>query len=295
MPHASGGGSFGGGGFRSGYHGRVFSGIRYYSGSRIRLYDPNDGSDSYIGKATLAKAKKAFTRSMVLTAVLAVILSVIFSIGFPLNTEKVAASESTKPSIFDNAGIISNDEKLLGTLNEYRALTGITPVIYTVYEEEWNKDTTSDLSEYAMEQYLRTTSDETHFVIVYSVPKDEAVAAANGGIKNITYKIRAVQGDLTFPVIRGTTYWKFNGLIKLNSLTGANPGDALEKAFRFAIDDARIKLNPSFGCRILTLMDNTPLMIAWIVFLVIFIVIIRKYIKERKAGYEQLRTDPRLA
>ena len=164
-------------------------------------------------------------------------------------------------------------------------------MIYTVYEEEWKTGDTSNFSEYAMEKYSNTASDETYFVIVYSVPKDEAGAAANGGIKNVTNKIRTVQGDLTYPILRAPTQWKFNGVLKFNSLTGANPGDALEKAFRFAISNAENKLDHSTGSKILTLLDNTPLMIAWIVFLVIFIVIIRKYVKERKAGCEQLLSD----
>ena len=295
MPHVSGGGSLGVGGFNANNIGNVIRGTKYYYGdSGNRIEDPNDGSDRYLGKSTLAKAKKAFVRSMVITAVLAIVLTVFLMIAFPLSAEKLAASENAKPMICDNADIIANEEKLLETLNEYHTLTGITPLIYTVYEEEWKTGDTSNFSEYAMEKYSNTASDETYFVIVYSVPKDEAGAAANGGIKNVTNKIRTVQGDLTYPILRAPTQWKFNGVLKYNSLTGANPGDALEKAFRFAIGNAKNKLDHSAGSKILTLLDNTPLMIAWIVFLVIFIVIIRKYVKERKAGCEQLRSDKRI-
>lgn len=292
MPHVSGGGSFGGGGFNANNIGNVIHGTKYYyedSGNRIE--DPNDGSDRYLGKTSLAKAKKAFVRSMVITAVLAIVLTVFLMIAFPLSAEKLAASESAKPVICDNANIIADEEKLLGTLNEYRTLTGITPVIYTVYEEEWKTGDTSSFSEYAMKQYSNSASDETYFVIVYSVPKDEAGAIANGGIKNVTNKVRTVQGDLTYPILRAPTQWKFNGVLKFNSLTGANPGDALEKAFRFAISNAKNKLDNSAGSKLLTLLDNTPLMIAWIVFLAIFIIIIRKYVKEKKAGCEQLLSD----
>ena len=293
MPHASGGGSFGSGGLSSGFNssniGNVIHGTKYYYGdSGNRIEDPNDGSDRYLGKTSLAKAKKAFVRSMVITAVLAIILTVFLSIAFPLSAEKLDASESAKPVICDNANIIADEEKLLGTLNEYRTLTGITPMIYTVYEEEWKTGDTSNFSEYAMEQYSNSASDETYFVIVYSVPKDEAGAAANGGIKNVTNKVRTVQGDLTYPILRAPTQWKFNGVLKLNSLTGVNPGDALEKSFRFAISNAKNKLDNSAGSKLLTLLDNTPLMIAWIVFLVIFIIIIRKYVKEKKAGYGKI-------
>ena len=295
MPHVSGGGFLGGGGFNANNIGNVIRGTKYYYGdSGNRIEDPNDGSDRYLGKSTLAKAKKAFVRSMVITAVLAIVLTVFLMIAFPLSAEKLAASENAKPLICDNADIIANEEKLLETLNEYHTLTGITPVIYTVYEEEWKTGDTSNFSEYTMEKYSDTASDETYFVIVYSVPKDEAGAAANGGIKNVTNKIRTVQGDLTYPILRAPTQWKFNGVLKFSSLTGANPGDALEKAFRFAISNAENKLDHSTGSKILTLLDNTPLMIAWIVFLVIFIVIIRKYVKERKAGCEQLRSDKRI-
>ena len=59
MPHVSGGGSFGGGGFNFNNIGNVIHGTKYYYGdSGNRIEDPNDGSDRYLGKATLAKAKK---------------------------------------------------------------------------------------------------------------------------------------------------------------------------------------------------------------------------------------------
>ena len=46
MPHVSGGGSFGGGGFNANNIGNVIHGTNYhYGNSGIKLEDPNDGSD----------------------------------------------------------------------------------------------------------------------------------------------------------------------------------------------------------------------------------------------------------
>ena len=285
MPHASGGGSFGGGGFRSGCYGRVFLGTRYYAGSRIRKDDPNDGTDRYLGSASLAKTNKNFARSIVITTIIALFVNFFLGVGFKLSTTKLESSEFMESVISDDAGVIADKTELDGLLNEYRELTGIVPVVYTVYEEDWKATGANSLSQYALYKYMALTSDELHFVIVYSVPKDNT-SNAN--------KIAAVQGNETDDIITTAMYWKFLGTVKLGTLKGDDPGKALCSAFSFAVKDANVKLNPTFGNKILTLFDNIPLMISLLAFLVIYIVLITRYVKERKAGFEKLRNDPRL-
>ena len=285
MPHASGGGSFGGGGFRSGCYGRVFLGTRYYAGSRIRKDDPNDGTDRYLGSASLAKTNKNFARSIVITTIIALFVNFFLGVGFKLSTTKLESSEFMESVISDDAGVIADKTELDGLLNEYRELTGIVPVVYTVYEEDWKATGANSLSQYALYKYMALTSDERHFVIVYSVPKDNT-SNAN--------KIAAVQGNETDDIITTAMYWKFLGTVKLGTLKGDDPGKALCSAFSFAVKDANVKLNPTFGNKILTLFDNIPLMISLLAFLVIYIVLITRYVKERKAGFEKLRNDPRL-
>ena len=285
MPHASGGGSFGGGGFRSGCYGRVFLGTRYYAGSRIRKDDPNDGTDRYLGSASLAKTNKNFARSIVITTIIALFVNFFLGVGFKLSTTKLESSEFMESVISDDAGVIADKTELDGLLNEYRELTGIVPVVYTVYEEDWKATGANSLSQYALYKYMALTSDELHFVIVYSVPKDNT-SNAN--------KIAAVQGNETDDIITTAMYWKFLGTVKLGTLKGDDPGKALCSAFSFAVKDANVKLNPTLGNKLLTLFDNIPLMISLLAFLVIYIVLITRYVKERKAGFEKLRNDPRL-
>lgn len=285
MPHASGGGSFGGGGFRSGCYGRVFLGTRYYAGSRIRKDDPNDGTDRYLGSASLAKTNKNFARSIVITTIIALFVNFFLVVGFKLSTTKLESSEFMESVISDDAGVIADKTELDGLLNEYRELTGIVPVVYTVYEEDWKATGANSLSQYALYKYMALTSDELHFVIVYSVPKDNT-SNAN--------KIAAVQGNETDDIITTAMYWKFLGTVKLGTLKGDDPGKALCSAFSFAVKDANVKLNPTLGNKLLTLFDNIPLMISLLAFLVIYIVLITRYVKERKAGFEKLRNDPRL-
>lgn len=285
MPHASGGGSFGGGGFRSGCYGRVFLGTRYYAGSRIRKDDPNDGTDRYLGSASLAKTNKNFARSIVITTIIALFVNFFLGVGLRLSATKLDSSEYLLPVISDDAGVIADKTELDGLLNEYRELTGIVPVVYTVYEEDWKATGANSLSQYALYKYMALTSDELHFVIVYSVPKDNT-SNAN--------KIAAVQGNETDDIITTAMYWKFLGTVKLGTLKGDDPGKALCSAFSFAVKDANVKLNPTLGNKLLTLFDNIPLMISLLAFLVIYIVLIIRYVKERKAGFEKLRNDPRL-
>ncbi len=285
MPHASGGGSFGGGGFRSGYYGRAFLGTRYYAGSRIRKDNPNDGTDRYLGSASLAKTNKNFARSIVITTIIALFVNFFLSVGFKLSATKLDSSEYLLPVISDDAGVIADKTELDGLLSEYRELTGIVPVVYTVYEEDWKATGANSLSQYALYKYMALTSDERHFVIVCSVPKDKTSKA---------YKIAAAQGNETDNIITTAMYWKFLGTFKLGTLKGDDPGKALCSALNFAVKDANVKLNPTLGNKILTLFDNIPLMISLLAFLVIYIVLITRYVKERKAGFETLRNDPRL-
>ena len=285
MPHASGGGSFGGGGFRSGCYGRVFLGTRYYAGSRIPIKDRNDGTDRYLGSASLAKTNKNFARSIVITTIIALFVNFFLGVGLRLSATKLDSSEYLLPVISDDAGVIADKTELDGLLNEYRELTGIVPVVYTVYEEDWKATGANSLSQYALYKYMALTSDERHFVIVYSVPKDNT-SNAN--------KTAAVQGNETDDIITTAMYWKFLGTVKLGTLKGDDPGKALCSAFSFAVKDANVKLNPTLGNKLLTLFDNIPLMISLLAFLVIYIVLITRYVKERKAGFEKLRNDPRL-
>ena len=238
MPHASGGGSFGGGGFRSGCYGRVFLGTRYYAGSRIPIKDPNDGTDRYLGSASLAKTNKNFARSIVITTIIALFVNFFLVVGFKLSTTKLESSEFMESVISDDAGVIADKTELDGLLNEYRELTGIVPVVYTVYEEDWKATGANSLSQYALYKYMALTSDELHFVIVYSVPKDNT-SNAN--------KIAAVQGNETDDIITTAMYWKFLGTVKLGTLKGDDPGKALCSAFSFAVKDANVKLNPTLG------------------------------------------------
>lgn len=286
MPHVS-----GGGGGRSGrlvYGPWASPGIggKFYAGSRIHLNDPNDGTDRYLGSASLAKTNKNFARSIVITTIIALFVNFFLGVGLKLSTTKLESSEFMESVISDDSGVIADKTELDGLLSEYRELTGIVPVVYTVYEEDWKATGANSLSQYALYKYMEMTSDERHFVIVCSVPKDKTSKA---------YKIAAAQGNETDNIITTAMYWKFLGTFKLGILKGDDPGKALYSAFRFAGKDAEVKLNPTLGNKILTMFDNIPLMISLLAFLVIYIVLITRYVKERKAGFETLRDDPRLA
>ena len=58
MPHVSGGGGGRSGRLVYGPWARPGVGGKFYAGSRIHLNDPNDGTDRYLGSASLAKTNK---------------------------------------------------------------------------------------------------------------------------------------------------------------------------------------------------------------------------------------------
>ena len=211
MPHVSGGGGGRSGRLVYGPWARPGVGGKFYAGSRIHLNDPNDGTDRYLGSASLAKTNKNFARSIVITTIIALFVNFFLGVGFKLSATKLDSSEYLLPVISDDAGVISDKTELDGLLSEYRELTGVVPVVYTVYEEDWKATGANSLSQYALYKYMALTSDERHFVIVCSVPKDKTSKA---------YKIAAAQGNETDNIITTAMYWEFLGTVKLGTLKG---------------------------------------------------------------------------
>jgi hypothetical protein len=161
MPHVSGGGGGGHSGrLLYGPWARPGVGGKFYAGSRIPIKDPNDGTDRYLGSASLAKTNKYFARSIVITTIIALFVNFFLGVGLKLSTTKLDSSEYLLPVISDDAGVIADKTELDGLLSEYRELTGIVPVVYTVYEEDWKATGANSLSQYALYKYMALTSDE---------------------------------------------------------------------------------------------------------------------------------------
>ena len=296
MPHASGGGSFGGGFYGGPLHSINGRRYRYLPGSKIRLDDPNNGTDNYIN--ALSKAKKAFRNSMIATTIIAVLVIGLLILGTsPYMAVTAISAYPYKPVINDDAGVIKNSGDLEKAMNDYSSLTGICPVIYTVYEESWKDNYHGVLEDYALNRYLQNFSDESRFVIVLSVPESEAKAFSEGSGQITNFKLGAAQGNYTDRLLTTSVYNRFKKVFENDIKKGYLGEDALEHAFKFAYDNAYNKINPSAARQVLNLLiAYHPLVIAIVVFAIVYIVMIRRFIKEKKAGCEVVqRSDPRFA
>ena len=254
MPHSSGGGSHGGGSHGGGSQGS--SGPRvsrsYYPGARRYLrHHRNSGLDEYVYASS--KPRRANLSSIIIL----IIFFAIFALGIGASTfndmPKRLNGLYDNPAVHDDIDVIKDDEALTQTLKDYYVLTGICPVVYTVYDEQWSSRNPNldviyeDLETYTYFKYVDNFEDEKHFVIVYSVPMEGQELYEQGKIDVPDYSWEAVQGDDTDPIITESMFRKFSNIVQVNLEKGRDPGKAFEAAFEYAFENAESKLNPSVG------------------------------------------------
>ena len=167
MPHSSGGGSHGGGS-HGGSHGgssgpRISS--HYFAGSRrYRRHHYSTGQDEYIYASS--KPQKTSIASIVLVAVAGAVFTGATGMGvFSEIPRKLHAHYLDSPAVHDAIDAFADDESLEDVLDDYQELTGICPVIYSVYDEDW-EDEYEDLEAYAYDTYVDNFKDEDHWVFV---------------------------------------------------------------------------------------------------------------------------------
>ncbi len=199
------------------------------------------------------------------------------------------------PAVYDDAGLIDNDEKLMETLTEYYSVTGICPVIYTTYDEVWNgsdpasTDSYADLETYAFCTYTDNFSDEQHFVIVYSIPEADAEALKEGRITVPDYSWEAVQGDDTDPLITEGFFRAFARRIQKDLESGLGPGETFDNAFVFALRDAEDTLKPFSLGNIINMAKNiVPVLIVAGFIVPMLVISIKRYIRDRDVEYEEV-------
>ena len=302
MPHSSGGGSHGGGfhssgGSHGGGSGNRVSNHYFYGARRYRRHHRSTGLDEYV--YATSRPQKTGIVSIIFTAV----IGLFFFMGVGLSTrsetpKKLNSYDFYEPAVYDGIDVIEDKAALTSTLNEYYSITGICPVIYTVYDEEWSNinpelnHTYADLETYAYCKYVDNFSDEQHFVIVYSITKSDAELVKSGKITVPNYQWEAVQGDDTDYILTEGMFRVFGKKVQNDLEAGKGPGQAFENAFRFAIGDAESRLQPlSFSNVFSRIGSLFPMLIVAAFFIPILIMSIRKYINDRDVEYEEVPLD----
>lgn len=292
MPHSSGGGSSGGG-FHSGGSSGSSNHIstHYYPGARrYRRFYSDGRPDEYV----YASSKPGKTS---LTVVIVVALFGLICIGlggfgvFSTRPRFIVPKYSDDPAIHDVAGVLDNKEELLELMKKYNMTTGICPVIYTTFDEEWNRDY-EKLQKFTYDKYVSNFKDEQHFVIVYSIPAKSAVFNPGGLVTSKEFKWEACQGDETDNLITEKVFRKFGTTIQKDLEAGKGPGRSFVSGFKYALSDAEKKLNPTFSKRIINvLFGSLPLVITAGFFVLVFVLVFRSYRKDKAMNYEEAPLD----
>ena len=294
MPHSSGGGSSGGG-FHGGSSGGSSNHIsnHYFAGARrYRRFYTDGRPDEYI--YANSKPGKTGISALVILALMGIIFmgATLFA-AFSDKPKFIVPKYSDDPAIYDDVGLMEENEKseLLLLMKDYNKLTGICPVIYTTFDEEWNKQYTS-LEKYAYDQYVSHFSDEQHWVFVYSIPANAAKFQTGGIVTSSEFMWEAIQGDETDPIITESAFDKIGNAIQKDLKAGKGPAAAFITGFNNAIASAESKLNPNPGTKIFrTVTGLIPFILVTGIFIPLWIFAFKSYKKEKTMNYEEVPLD----
>lgn len=288
MPHSSGGGSHGGGS-HGGSHGSSNHVSRsYFPGSRRYRRHYSDGRPDEYVYAT-RKPSKTTLSSVIIVGVMAAFFMFAGTFGILGDVPRKLKTEyMDSPKVYDEFDLIANDDALEEVIDEYCDVTGICPVIITTYDEIWNSKY-SDLESYAFDQYVDNYKDEQHFVIVYSIPMEQAIELYNGEDFVPDYQWEAIQGDETDPIITESYFKKFADRVQDKLEDGEDPGEAFDFAFMKATSEAESRINPTGPSYYLHLAGSCiPMLIILAIFVPMMILMIKQYKKDKNSEYEQV-------
>lgn len=235
MPHSSGGGSHGGGSHHSSSHSsHSHSGsssnrrrIRntYFPGSRRFLYLNRHNKPTYVYADYDITKKRSPLRYLMLLFYLPLFwFMYIMASDMLMPPKKLKADYDTAIIVSDNIKVLGNAENLKRSLRAFLDTTGISPAVFTVYNEDW-QDKYNSLEDYAYDLYVNAFSDEKHWLIVYSEPIDPDPSF-------VDWYWEGMQGDDTDNIITSEIANTFNNkLQRYLTEKSKSVADAISLAF----------------------------------------------------------------
>lgn len=293
MPHSSGGGSHGGGthgGSHGGGSGNHVS-HHYYPGARRYRRHRHGHDDEYV--YAKSKPQKVGLFSVILVYLVSgfVGYGTFMSVGSEIPHKLTPVYKSPADHVEDKIDVFADDEDLEQALGQFEEVSGICPVVYTVYNEDW-LDEYADLETYAYSQYVDNYSDEQHFVIVYSIPEDQAEGFASGELDVPDFAWEAIQGDETDPILTEGTFRHFARKLQDRLEEGMDPGKALEASFEEITGSIDQTLNLRSPLNVISLgIKLLPLAIAVLILGFAVVMVTRQFILDRNTEYEEVPMD----
>lgn len=233
MPHSSGGGSHSGGSHSHSSHSSSRSSssgpsrrIRqhYFPGAtRYRYYRRNQ--PMYVYADYDITKNKSPLRFLILLFYLPFFITII---GMAKNVvripQRLSTDYDTSIVISDYINVLGNTNRLETSLKDFYNETGITPAVFTVYNEVW-EDNYSSLEDYSYDLYVNAFPDEKHWLIVYSQPMEPDPSFND-------WYWEGMQGDDTSDILTSAKADEFNSALQRyltdNSVSVA---DAISRAF----------------------------------------------------------------
>ena len=232
MPHSSGGGSHSGGSHSSssysgGSSGRSTPAVyrSYHSGTRRYVYYQNNRPYYYYSTEKVEEPSKATLPLLIVLFIVAILISIPLWTLIVDTPQKLEMDYDTNIVIADNLDIMTEAEEseLSMKLKEFQDVTGITPAVLTVSNDEW-KPYYEGLENYAYDYYVNAFSDEKHWLIVYST---------DSGTKFEDWYWEGMQGDSTDYIITSSVVDRFNDVMQkeLTSRTKYSVKDSISDSF----------------------------------------------------------------
>ena len=230
MPHGGGGGSAGGG-FHGGSHGG--SGSRsntishtYFPGAKRYRYRKGNGQYDYVYMRHAPGKAEIITIVITFCAVIGLLgfSLVAIMLSDKIAPEKLKGSYVSPDSHIEGYEYLDNTEDLEEALEDFEDLTGVCPVVYAVYNDDW--EDYKDLEDYAYDLYVDNYDDEEHFMIVYSIDPEDAG----------DWYWESMIGDDTDDILTDSKVEKFGKALQKKLASGTEPGLALTETFEDSLD-----------------------------------------------------------
>ncbi len=288
MPHSGGGGSHGGGS-HGGSHGGGSShrvSHTYFPGARRYRRHYNDGrEDEYFYSNTRPQR----------TSLASVIFMLLFAGGFcgimgyagfsqiPKRLNEVYRAPSTR--VWDEIDVIDRDteEELEEILEDMNDTTGICPIVRTVYVDDYIDDY-ADLESLAYDMYVDEWDDEQHYLVLYTVPEYQVEGIRDGSIEVPDYAYEIMMGDETDRIISESIESSFNHDLYDRLEDGETPGEAFVHSFSMLSEKCESVLKH----KTISISALAPVLICGLFFLIPLIAVIKNYIRDRGAEFDEV-------
>jgi len=138
--------------------------------------------------------------------------------------QRLSTDYDTSLVISDYINVLGDTKALENSMMAFYDETGITPAVFTVYNEDW-QDNYSSLENYSYDLYVNAFDDEKHWLIVYSQPQ-EPDSSFND------WYWEGMQGDDTSDILTSAKADGFNSdLQRYLTDKSISVADAISRAF----------------------------------------------------------------